>query len=675
MNAVHRTPQTLDFVRLTGAARKRALFLAVAAGLIAAPALAQQKDAASPTQAANAAVLKALDFSDRAAFEDARRGFIAAPADKTVAGVGDVPAYSLKPYAFLDAAEAPATVNPSLWRQARLNAIAGLFKVTDRVYQFRGYDISNMTIVEGDTGLIVIDPLLTVEAAKGGLDLYFANRPKKPVVAVVYTHSHADHFGGVKAVTNEDDVKAGRTKIFAPDHFMDFAVSENLIAGNAMSRRAWYQFGATLPPGVKGQVDTGLGKAVSKGNLSLIPPTDVIKEDYETRTIDGVTVEFHLVPGTEAPAEMVMYFPQFRVLDAAEIATQTMHNLYTIRGAEVRDARAWSHYLSDLLERWGGKADVMIAQHNWPVWGVDKIPEQLRKQRDLYKFMHDQSVRLLNKGYTPSEIAEALKLPKSLASTWATRGYYGTLSHNSKAVYQKYLGWYDANPAHLSPLPAVEQAKKTIIYMGGADAVLAKAREDYARGEYRWVASVASDLVFADPTNRAARDLGADALEQLGYQAEAGTWRNAYLTGAQELREGLPKTSNAPSTVSADFLRAIPSDLLFDFIGVRMNADKAEGKKLSFNWAFTDTNETYNVNIENSALTVVAGKVDPDAHASLTLKRATLDQILLKQRGLFDVVKSGDISLSGNPLRLAEFMGLLDEFTPGFPIIEPKAAQ
>ncbi|MFO1115357.1 MAG: alkyl sulfatase dimerization domain-containing protein [Beijerinckiaceae bacterium] len=656
-------------VALLGPVRVIALGLAVVAS--GSPALAQQKNAEPATLAANAAMLKAVDFSDQAAFEDARRGFIAAPADQTLPGTGDVPAFSLKPYAFLETATAPSTVNPSLWRQARLNAIAGLFKVTDRVYQFRGYDISNMTIVEGDTGLIVIDPLLTVEAARGGMELYFQHRPKKPVVAVVYTHSHADHFGGVKGVVSEDDVKAGKTKVFAPDHFMDFAVSENLIAGNAMSRRAWYQFGATLAPGEKGQVDTGLGKAVSKGSLSLIPPTDIIKEDWETRTIDGVTVEFHLTPGTEAPAEMVMFYPQFRVINAAEIATQTMHNLYTIRGAEVRDARAWSHYLSDVLEKWGDKADVAIAQHNWPVWGGAKIADHLRKQRDLYKFMHDQSVRLLNHGYTPTEIAERLKLPPSLAANWATRGYYGTLSHNAKAVYQKYLGWYDANPAHLSPLPAVEQAKKTIAYMGGAEAVLTKAREDFAKGEYRWVASVMSDLVFADPSNRAARELGADALEQLGYQAEGGTWRNAYLTGAQELRVGLPKGS-APSTVSPDFLRAIPSDLLFDFIGVRLNADKAEGKKLSFNWTFTDTNEQFVVNLENSALTVIMGKQDPDAHASLTLKRATLDQIFLKQRGLFDVVKSGDISLKGNPLRVAEFMGLLDEFSPAFPIIEPK---
>jgi alkyl sulfatase BDS1-like metallo-beta-lactamase superfamily hydrolase len=647
---------------------------ATAAGLIcASAAFAQQKDAEPATRTANEAVLKQLDFSDLSSFDDARRGFIAAPPDSTVAGIGDAPSFSLKPYAFLDKPQAPTTVNPSLWRQARLNAIAGLFKVTERLYQYRGYDISNMTIVEGDTGLIVIDPLLTVEAAKGGLELYYQSRPRKPVVAVIYSHSHADHFGGVKGVVSEDDVRSGAVKIFAPDQFMEFAVSENLIAGNAMSRRGWYQFGATLPPGERGQVDTGLGKAVSKGTFSLIAPTDIIKGEYDTRVIDGVTIEFHNVPGSEAPAEMAMYFPQFRVIDSAEIGTQTMHNLYTIRGAEVRDARAWSHYLSDLLERWGDKSDVLIAQHNWPVWGRDSVAAYLKKQRDLYKFMHDQSARLLNHGLLPAEIAERLKLPPSLAANWSTRGYYGTLSHNAKAVYQKYLGWYDANPAHLAPLPNVEQAKKTIAYMGGADAVIAKAREDFRRGEYRWVASVMSDVVFADPSNKPARDLGADALEQLGYQAEAGTWRNAYLTGAQELRVGLPKTG-AVSTVSADFLRGIPTGLLFDFIGVRLNADKAQGKKLSFNWAFTDTNERFVVNLENSALTVVEGKRDPDAHAGLTLKRATLNQIFLKQRGLFDVIKSGDISLEGNPLRLAEFMSLLDDFSPLFPIIEPKAS-
>ncbi|MDE2577831.1 MAG: MBL fold metallo-hydrolase [Hyphomicrobiales bacterium] len=640
----------------------------------AAPALAGPKEAEPATRAANAAVQKALDLSEAAALEDARRGFIAAPADQTISGPKGAIAYSMKPYAFLNEAAAPDTVNPSLWRQARLNAQAGLFKVTDRVYQFRGYDISNMTIVEGDNGLIIIDPLLTVETSRAGLDLYYANRPHKPVAAVIYTHSHADHFGGVKGVVDEADVKAGKVKIFAPDHFMDFAVSENLIAGNAMSRRAAYQFGSGVTPGPRGQVDTGLGKALARGTFSLIAPTDLVKKDYETHVIEGVEITFHLTPGTEAPAEMTMYFPQFRLIDAAELATQNMHNLYTIRGAEVRDARAWSRYISDMVEQWSGKADVLIAQHNWPTWGGGRIVDFLQKQRDLYKFMHDQSVRLLNKGYTPTEIAETLKLPKSLAENFATRGYYGTLSHNSKAVYQRYLGWYDANPAHLAPLPAADNAKKTIAYMGGADAVLAKAREDFKAGEYRWVASVMSDLVFAEPNNQAARELGADALEQLGYQAEGGTWRNAYLTGAQELREGPPKAVG-PSTLAADMMKGIPTDMLFDVMAVRLNADKAEGKTLAINWIFPDTNEKIAVNLQNSALTQVVGKEAPNADATFTLARATLNEIFLKQRTFLEAIKAGDVKFSGNPLKLAELMGALDDFPPNFPIVEPKATR
>lgn len=629
------------------------------------------KEAEPATQKANRDIIATLPLADAAAFDDAKRGLIATLPDDTIAGVGSQPAFSLKPYGFLDKADPPPTVNPSLWRLARLNLVHGLFKVVDRVYQIRGYDISNMTIVEGDSGLIVIDPLLTAETARAGLDLYLQHRPRKPVVAVIYTHSHADHFGGVKGVISEDDARAGKVQVIAPDRFMEFAVAENIIAGNAMSRRAQYQFGNFLPRGERGQVDAGLGKGLARGTLTLVAPTLSIKEAYETHRIDGVDIEFHLVPETEAPSEMVMYFPQFRVIDAAEIATQTMHQLYTIRGAEVRDGRAWSRYLGDILERWGDKADALIAQHHWPTWGQDRITDYLRKQRDLYKFIHDQSVRLLNHGYTPTEIAEALKLPPSLAATWSARGYYGTLSHNSKAVYQKYLGWYDGNPAHLAPLPRAENARKTIAYMGGADAVLAKAREDFKAGEYRWVASVMSDLVFTDPQNKAARELEADALEQLGYQAEAGTWRNAYLTGAMELRTGIPQMpNNAPN---AEVLKALSLNLLFDFMGVRVNAAKAEGKTIVLNWDFTDVGEKIVLNLENAALTQRAGTQAPNADASVTLTRATFDQIIMKQRSFAAAMLTGDVKVSGNPLKLREFMDTLDEFSPAFPIMEPVA--
>jgi alkyl sulfatase BDS1-like metallo-beta-lactamase superfamily hydrolase len=638
--------------------------------LAAQPLFAQSRDAEPATRAANDAFVKSLPFADRADFDDAKRGFIATLPDGAIAGPGGRPAFDTKPYAFLQKDEVPATVNPSLWRQAQLNAVNGLFKVTDRVYQVRGLDIANMTIVEGDSGLILIDPLLSNETAKAALDLYLANRPPKPVAAVIYTHSHADHFGGAKGVMSAEDAAAGKVKVIAPDGFMEHAVAENVIAGNAMSRRAQFQFGSTLPMGDRAQIDTGLGKALSRGTISLIPPNDVIKQAYESRNVDGVEIEFHLVPGSEAPAEMIMYFPQFKLLNMAEDATHNMHNLYTIRGAEIRDGRLWSRYIADAIERYGERTDAVIAQHHWPMWGNDRIVAFLKKQRDLYKFIHDQSVRLLNHGLTSTEIAEQLKLPPSLANDWASRGYYGTLSHNAKAVYQFYLGWYDANPADLNPLPRAEMAKKQVEYMGGAEAVLKRARDDFAAGQYRWVASVMSQLVFADPANKAARDLGADALEQLGYQSEAATWRNAYLLGAAELRNGVGP--QGPALVNAELLKGVSIDLAFDFLGVRLNAPKAEGKHIVVNWTFTDLNQNYVMNLENATLTHTSGKLSDSADVGVKLTRATLDAITAKQRTFLGAIATGDVSISGNPLKLIELFGLLDEFAPGFEVVEPR---
>ena len=634
--------------------------------------LAQSKDAEPASRAVNDTFLKTLPFNDRADFEDAKRGFIATLPDGIVTGPDGKPAWNSKQYDFLNSDQVPATVNPSLWRQAQLNAINGLFKVTDRVYQVRGIDISNMTIIEGNTGLILIDPLLSNETAKAALELYLKNRPLRPVTAVIYTHSHGDHFGGAKGVITEDDARQGKVKVIAPDGFMEHAVAENVIAGNAMGRRARYQFGSVLPVGERGQIDTGLGKALASGTISLIPPNDLIKQVYETRIIDGVEIEFHLVPDSEAPSEMIMYFPQFKLLNMAEDVTHNMHNLYTIRGAAIRDGRLWSRYISEAIERYGDKTDIMIAQHHWPMWGSERIIDMLKRQRDLYKFIHDQSVRLLNHGLTPTEIAEKLKLPPSLANDWAARGYYGTLSHNAKAVYQFYLGWYDANPASLNPLPRAEEAKKEIEYMGGAEAVIKRAREDFKAGQYRWVASVMSKAVFADPANKEARELGADALEQLGYQSEAGTWRNAYLLGALELREGVKAVPT--SIASSDLLKGVTIDLAFDFLGVRLNAAKAEGKRIVINWTFTDLNQTYVMNLENSALTHTAGKLSDKADASVTLTRAVFDSVSLKQRTFAAAVASGDASLGGNPLKLRELMAMFDDFPLNFEIVEPRKA-
>jgi alkyl sulfatase BDS1-like metallo-beta-lactamase superfamily hydrolase len=633
---------------------------------------AQGKDAEPATRAVNDAFAKSLPFADRADFDDAQRGFVATLPDGVVAGPAGRPAFDAKRYAFLSKDEVPATVNPSLWRQAQLNAFHGLFRVVDRVYQVRGIDIANMTIVEGDSGLILIDPLLSNESAKAALTLYLQHRPAKPVVAVIYTHSHSDHFGGAKGVITAEDAASGKVKVIAPDGFMEHAVAENVIAGNAMIRRSQFQFGSTLPVGERGQIDTGLGKALTLGRISLIPPNEVIKQVYETRTVDGVEIEFHLVPGSEAPAEMLMYFPQFKLLNMAEDASHTMHNLYTIRGAAIRDGRLWSRYISDAIERYGDKTDTVIAQHHWPMWGNARIVSFLSKQRDLYKFIHDQSVRLLNHGLTSTEIAERLKLPASLAGDWSARGYYGTLSHNAKAVYQFYLGWYNANPADLNPLPRAESAKKQIEYMGGADAVLKRAREDFKAGQYRWVASIMSQLVFADPANKDARELGADAMEQLGYQSEAATWRNAYLLGAAELRNGVPRLPGAAA--SAELLKGVTIDLALDFLGVRLNAPRAEGKRIVINWNFTDLKQVYVTNLENSALTHTSGKPADKADATVTLTRAAWDAISLKERTFIGSVTTGDVFVSGNPLKLGELFDLLDEFPPGFEVVEPRKA-
>ncbi|WP_425055221.1 alkyl/aryl-sulfatase [Pseudomonas abyssi] len=642
-----------------------ALAAAISLTVTAAPS---PNPATDTTSATNHAVLDNLPFADRQAFEDARRGFIAQLPDGKVTNADGSVAWDMSEYDFLDQETAPATVNPSLWRQAQLNAIHGLFEVTEGMYQIRGMDLANMTIIEGDTGLIIIDPLLSPSTAKAGLELYYQNRPQKPVVAVLYTHNHVDHWGGVKGVTSNEDVAAGKTHIYAPAGFMEHAVSENVIAGPAMSRRAIYQFGAMLPPGERGHVDTGLGKALSKGERSLIAPTDTVP-DNGTLTIDGVDIEFQMAHGTEAESEMMMYFPEFKVLNTAEITSQHMHNVYTIRGAAVRDASAWAHYIDLALERFGDRADIVVGQHHWPIWTQEDAKRFLSVQRDMYKYLHDQSVRMINKGYLPGDIAEQLELPASLDQQWYARGYYGTLRHNAKAIYQRYMGWYDANPANLNPLPPVQNAAKTIEYMGGADKVIEQARKDYDNGEYRWVASVMNQVVFADPSNQAARELGANALEQLGYQAEAGTWRGAYLMGAQELRNGtLPPTVGS---LSPDVLQALDTGMFFDLMGVRLDAAKAEGKHLVINWQLTDTNENYRLNLEHSTLTYRADTQDDNAQATVAMTRDTLDQILLRRTTFPEAVKAGQIKISGEPNAFFGLLQMLEVPSGDFPIVTP----
>jgi alkyl sulfatase BDS1-like metallo-beta-lactamase superfamily hydrolase len=629
------------------------------------------KDATPTTRAQNRAVLDALPFGDTQDFEDARRGFLRTLPDVEIKNDRGRVVWSLKEYAFLGDEQAPPTVNPSLWRQARLNMSHGLFQVTDRIYQIRGFDISNMTIIEGDRGLIVIDPLISTEVARAGIDLYIAHRGSRPVTAVIYTHSHVDHFGGVRGVVDEADVKAGAVEIIAPAGFMEEIVSENVLAGTPMVRRAQFQFGATLPKGPRGQVDAGLGKVTSRGTVTLIPPTRIVTAPFEAHRIDGVEIVFQLAPETEAPAEMHMFYPALRALNLAENATHNLHNTYPIRGAQVRDANAWARYLNEALDRFGPDTDVVFAQHHWPVWDNHRVLDFLTKQRDLYKYLHDQTVRLMNHGWKAAEIAERLTLPKSLSETWHVRGYYGTLSHNSKAVYQRYLGWYDANPANLNPLPPVERGRKYVEYMGGAHAAIARALGDFERGEYRFVAEAMSHVVFADPSNTEARQLGADALEQLGYAAESATWRNAYLLGAFELRQGVPSTV-ARAPVSPDVLRAMNVEQIFDLLGVRLNSEKAEGRRIVINWVFPDLGRTFVLNLENCALTYLVDRRGDRADATVTLDCATLDRLILRELPFADAMQSGSVRVDGDATKVGELLGLLDDFTLMFEVIEPK---
>ncbi len=629
-----------------------------------------RKTAEPTVKASNAAVLKDLPFADRQDFNDAERGFIGSLPDATITNDAGRTVWSMTDYAFLKNDVAADTVNPSLWRQAQLNCRHGLFEVVPGIYQIRGFDISNMTLIEGKTGVIIIDPLVSTEPARAGLELYFKHRGQRPVVAVLYTHSHTDHWGGVKGVVSADDVASGRVPVIAPDGFVEAIAQENILAGTAMVRRAQYQFGPLLPKGADGQVDAGLGKVLSNGSVTLIAPTDLIRRDLETRTVDGVEIVFLMAPDSEAPAEMHMYYPAFKCLNMAENAVHNFHNLLPFRGAEVRDSRAWARYIDIALDTFGDTSDVLIGQHHWPVWGQSEITTYLSKQRDLYKYVHDQTLRLINLGHTPNEIAELLELPESISREWHTRGYYGTLRHNAKAIYQKYLGWYDGNPAHLDPLPPSEAAAKYVTYMGGAAAVLDKARADFARGEYRWVAEIANQLVFADPSNTEARNLAADAYEQLGYLAEAATWRNSYLFAAHELRNGPPKLAGRTG-VPADALAALPLDTFFDLLAVRLNGPKANGKRMVLNWVFTDTDQSIVLNLENSALTHRAKKPVAHADATVTLTRKTLNAIMLQQTTFPQAAASGEITFTGNAARLLELLSLFDTFSPAFAIVEP----
>ncbi len=607
-----------------------------------------------------------LGFDD-ADFERAGRGLVARHPTGTIGTAWDVHRYDFIEHGSPN----PDTVHPSLWRQAQLNNIHGLFEVAPGIWQARGYDISNVTFIEGRTGWIVIDPLTVEDTARACLALANEHLGRRPVVAVIYTHSHTDHFGGVLGVTSADDVDAGRCRIIAPEHFMRETIGENVIAGYAMIRRAAYQFGPLLPPGPRGHVDCGLGKAIPFAMPGLLPPTEEVTETGTELDVDGVRIVFQLTPEAEAPAEMNFFFPDHGWLCMAENCTHNMHNLVPIRGALVRDARKWSGYIGEAMTLFGDRAEIMFASHHWPRWGNDDVVHFLTLQRDLYRWMHDQTMRHANHGLVPTEIAEIMELPVEFRAESHTVGYYGSLIHNVKAVYQRYLSWYDGNPAHLHALPPCDAGTRYVELAGGPEALLAHARDKYDQGDYRWVAQLVDHLVFADPANVEARELQAAALEQLGYQSESATFRNAYLSGAQELRDGPVFPPRPVSRLG--YLHAMGVDQIFDSMAVRLVAEDVGGVAVTLNVVIGDVPDSerrWVLALSNRSLHQVRGH-HPDPDATLSMTKGTLESLSALETTLADAVAGGQVNVSGDPGAAAQVFDHLDVFMSSFGLIEP----
>ncbi|MGW6754101.1 alkyl/aryl-sulfatase [Streptomyces sp. NPDC055006] len=615
-----------------------------------------------------------LDFDDRTDLTNATRGLVDKLAPCIVRNAEGRVVWDNERWAFLDE-ECPDTVHPSLWRQGRLNTAQGLFEVAAGVYQVRGLDASNMTIVEGDTGVVLVDPLMSKEPAAAALQLYRRNRGERPVKAVIYTHSHGDHFGGVLGVTGVAEVAAGECQIVAPEGFIHHAVSENVFAGPAMHRRAAYMYGRPLPVGPAGQVGFGLAQSLSSGTMGLLPPTHTITETGQELALDGMRFVFQLTPDTEAPSEMNFYLPERQVLLVAENVTHTLHNLLTLRGALVRDAHAWAGYITESLQMFHD-AEVLVGSHHWPTWGRDEVVRILGEQRDAYAYIHDQTVRLMNQGLTGAEIAEELReFPGELGRAWSVRGYYGSISHNVKAVYQRYMGWYDGNPAHLWQHPPVEQAKRYVAAIGGADATVDVARKAVGEGDLRWGVELLHHVLFAEPDHAAARSLQADAFEQLGFAQENGTWRNIYLTGALELRAAGTGPRQAPAVTldSTDMLAGLGTVQIFELLAVRLNGPRAAAHRLLLRWEFGDTDESWTVLVGNGVLTPMRGEAPGGEAPQLTVRldRAELNRILGGRSSFTDAVASGAVVLYGDAGVLATFQGLLEQPQGDFPIVLP----
>ena len=634
----------------------------------------------------NQAVIDQLPLSNQQDFKDAQRGLIASLDSLVTTNIQGETVWDMDAYKFMQftglSGGSPASINPSLWRQANLNNIHGLFKVSEGIYQLRGFDLANMTLIEGNSGWIVVDPLTAKETAKQAFDFAQKHLGKKPISAILFTHSHLDHFGGALGIVTAEQVKQQGIRVIAPEGFMEEATSENIIAGTAMSRRSMYMYGKRLARTERGHIGSGLGKGPAFGSFGILAPTETVNHQTTALNVDGVNIEFQFTPGSEAPAEFTFYLPDHNAFCGAEVVSRNMHNLYTLRGAKVRDALKWSGYIEQARNRFAA-ADIYFGSHHWPMWGQDNIQDFLKLQRDSYKYIHDQSVRLLNGGATPSEVAEEIVLPESLRTSFPNRGYYGTLKHNAKAVYQNYLGWYDANPANLDPLPNTESAGRYIKMMGGIENVVAQAQITFDSAEedsgaYRWVAELLNKAVFFDPEHQAAKALLAKTYDQLGYQAESAPWRDVYLSAAYELRHGGPD-KGIDITLMRDVLLETPVERFFDTMSVRLNGPKAEGERYIIKVNFIDKNLSYVLYLENSVLYYLAEQAWQASHdkqaseinATLNVKHELFIDMLIGRAGLKETLFSDDLTIDGSKLDLLSFLSLFDRPAGDFNIVTP----
>ena len=607
-------------------------------------------------------------FDDTQDFDDTERGFIAKATTRQITAADGRVVWDLDAYRFLDE-PAGDTAHPSLWRQGQLLIRDGLFEVVPGIYQLRGFDLSVMSVIEGETGVIVIDPLISKETAAAAWALYQEHRGPREVVAMIYTHSHIDHFGGVKGVIDEADVDAGRISIIAPEGFMEEAVAENVFVGTAMGRRSDFMYGAALPKGPDAQIGCGLGQTTSTGEPTLIPPTIDITRTGQELTIDGVRIVFQVTPGTEAPAEMNFYFPDHKALCTAENTSHTLHNIVTLRGAQVRDARRWAAYLTETIDLWGDDLDVVFASHHWPTWGRERAVEFLAMQRDMYAYLHDQTLRLMNLGYVGAEIAEMLEMPPALAEQWHTHGYYGSVSHNVKAVYQRYLGWYDGNPAHLWPHPPVAAAERYVAAMGGADAAVAHARAAFDEGDLRWTVEVLNHVLFADEHHADARALQADAFEKIAFGAENGTWRNVFLVGAKELRDGEPAT--AANRGAPDLLGALSVEQMLSSIAIRIDGPQAWDLHVVLSFVITDLDETYVFELRNGVANHRRTTAPAEGSTTLALARRSLIELFTGRLDFGEAVGDGRIVLDGDATALGALVSVIGKVERNFPIVTP----